>query len=1359
MSYIEKVKEIFAYLLNIKKLSEKVMRNIEDYDEYYWESQLKKTGSCIINKNSNKKWWIKVGRGSRNLYDKFLRLYEEISKGNEDIELVWGHGLMVWEISNEKIIHPILITNMKLSFNAEKEFFTLNPDGKTIMETSILRGIDVPNLKGISELEKKVGQCNIDPRKIEDVYNIFCELTSYLSVNGKVEKRHIFNISKEISRYPTIYDCPIILLRRNSARLWQREIVNIISGLEEGYPVPKTIQALVEEVKLERNVRDAEQGNEANEKIYFPLAASDEQRELAERISENYGVVVQGPPGTGKTHTIANLVCHLIAQGKRVLVTSERDRALRVLFKKIPEQVKPFCLSILGNDTNSIKEIEELIKRVMSNLSLDRNRLYQELELLEKELDKCKQTQNFLYNKLDEIKRIELKGISFNGKKYKIADIAKWVKKYNKEYSWIEDTINEQQKMPLNEDEFNKLLSLLNEVRKEDKEVYDNIAATIDKSYLSSELCKVIIEFKKLNENYENYRNTIGGWRIPNKNRCDCDNLLVLLEESKIKIEELENDMFGEILNSYNGNEEGREFFNDTAHKCNDYMLMLGKIKDRLKNHTIQIPDSVDIYKFNEHLSVLYNNLNLRGKIGNLFKIIHPECRYITKECAVDGKSAENIEQISIIRLYVHKKIILKELRVLWNNIAKQYGGKLIREAEDNLELLIIEEYIKKLNTVVNWNRNYKNKIISMLGKISLPSNINWYKKDTYEYLIKCIKAIKSLHKYNNLKAYIEVSKKWLSNNEKLGDIYKAIEELDDVRIKYALNKIERVITLKDKLLEIDTLIKKLQSQCPITAKKIINNWEQDVVIYKNWTNAWKWAQWNSLLKDINNVDVENIERSINKEKEKEKKVIGQIVVKRALYYQVIRTTEDKKKSLVTWMEMLKRLSKSTRKNKLKYKKIAQNEMEKCKDIIPVWIMPLNSVIENISLSHNLFDVIIFDEGSQSNIFSICALTRAKKAIIVGDDKQISPEPVGINRQQMEALINNYLKEIPHKELFDLQTSLYDTALRVFPNRLILNEHFRCFPEIINFSNEVCYSRQIKSLRNSSYQQDLQPPIVTVKVSSEYRDERKSLNILEAEVLVDKIVECCKDKKYSGMTFGVISLLGEAQSRLIEKMIKERLGENEITKRKILCGEAYCFQGDERDVMFLSMVISGNEKLIPLTKDSDIRKFNVATSRAKNQMWLFHSVDLKDLNTNCIRYSLLSYCLNYKTHYIVDENLKVYFKSNFQKDVYEALTNRGYLVIPQASLGGHKVDFIVKGVKNRAVVICEGGITLKNNTKKAIEAKLGLEKMGWSVLRIREGEFYYNPEKTMDALWSKLKSIGIEEYDSRDCTYKNLKVV
>jgi primosomal protein N' len=95
--------------------------------------------------------------------------------------------------------------------------------------------------------------------------------------------------------------------------------------------------------------------------LLLPLPSNQEQREIARRLARHHGVVVQGPPGTGKTHAVANLLCHLLAHGKTVLVTAQTDRALRVLRAKVPKSIRSLCVSVLASDVDAQEELRESV--------------------------------------------------------------------------------------------------------------------------------------------------------------------------------------------------------------------------------------------------------------------------------------------------------------------------------------------------------------------------------------------------------------------------------------------------------------------------------------------------------------------------------------------------------------------------------------------------------------------------------------------------------------------------------------------------------------------------------------------------------------------------------------------------------------------------------------------------------------------------------------------------------------------------------------------------------------------------------------------------------------------------------------
>lgn len=78
---------------------------------------------------------------------------------------------------------------------------------------------------------------------------------------------------------------------------------------------------------------------------------------------------MQGPPGTGKSHTIVNLVSYLISQGKRVLVTAEKEQAHSVLCDKIPAELRDLSIAVLGSTHNAMEELCSSVQEMQDSFS------------------------------------------------------------------------------------------------------------------------------------------------------------------------------------------------------------------------------------------------------------------------------------------------------------------------------------------------------------------------------------------------------------------------------------------------------------------------------------------------------------------------------------------------------------------------------------------------------------------------------------------------------------------------------------------------------------------------------------------------------------------------------------------------------------------------------------------------------------------------------------------------------------------------------------------------------------------------------------------------------------------------------
>jgi len=165
---------------------------------------------------------------------------------------------------------------------------------------------------------------------------------------------------------------PLIILRKRTTGLAQA-IAAIVEAIKNGATIPEPILRIVgvDETPSENDpdsplLRPFVDAN-ADDEILFTLDANPEQLAIARKLDRQDGVLVQGPPGTGKTHTIANIIGHLLAGGKSVLVTSHTAKALKVLKEKVLLELQPLCLSVVDTreDDAALKfSIDGIVERL-----------------------------------------------------------------------------------------------------------------------------------------------------------------------------------------------------------------------------------------------------------------------------------------------------------------------------------------------------------------------------------------------------------------------------------------------------------------------------------------------------------------------------------------------------------------------------------------------------------------------------------------------------------------------------------------------------------------------------------------------------------------------------------------------------------------------------------------------------------------------------------------------------------------------------------------------------------------------------------------------------------------------------------
>jgi len=298
---------------------------------------------------------------------------------------------------------------------------------------------------------------------------------------------------------------------------------------------------------------------------------------------------------------------------------------------------------------------------------------------------------------------------------------------------------------------------------------------------------------------------------------------------------------------------------------------------------------------------------------------------------------------------------------------------------------------------------------------------------------------------------------------------------------------------------------------------------------------AWEWRQLNDELDHRAEVDLEDLGRQIQEINDQLKRLTNQLIDRKAWVGQVRRTGTAQRQALMGWLSIVTRIGRGFGRRVPQLRREAQQKMEECRDAVPVWIMPLSRLVENFDFSEPRFDVVIIDEASQCDVMALMALAIARKVVVVGDDKQVSPTAVGQKIDIIDNLIKLHLDGIPNAVLYDGKMSIYDLAKQSFSGLICLLEHFRCVPDIIQFSNHLSYDGTIKPLREQS-SSPFTRSVVPYRVEGGVREDGK-VNPVEALTIASLIVAASKHPAYAGQTFGVISLVGDEQAMEIERLL------------------------------------------------------------------------------------------------------------------------------------------------------------------------------------------------------------------------------
>lgn len=405
------------------------------------------------------------------------------------------------------------------------------------------------------------------------------------------------------------------------------------------------------------------------------------------------------------------------------------------------------------------------------------------------------------------------------------------------------------------------------------------------------------------------------------------------------------------------------------------------------------------------------------------------------------------------------------------------------------------------------------------------------------------------------------------------------------------------------------------------------------------------------------------------------------------------RTTfsSEERKSMSNYVTTMRLTNSADLQNNPGLKKQYSNMIKLMTRYLQCWAVTSLSAKSRIPFEAGLFDYVIIDEASQCDIASIIPLLfRAKRAVIIGDPKQLQHISQLTAKQDLLLLEKYNVDSIWSYSA----NSLYALAsAKVQPESIIqLRDHFRSCAEIIEYSNETFYDGSLRTA--TKYDKLKVPPgekpgIRWINVTGKtIRPNSGSAYNSEEVVQIVSELKRLVDVGYNG-TIGVTTPFHLQAEKIKQALEKEPdLFTELIRNHDFLADTVHKFQGDERDLMMFSSVVTNsasNETIGFLNSTGNL--FNVAITRARSMLVVIG--DYRYCYGCNISY-LQQFAKYYKRltqgeHQNIQNNVSIFTRnypdslntsniSDWEKVLYTALFDAGIRTVPQYPTDRYRLD-------------------------------------------------------------------------------------
>ena len=1299
------------------------------------------------------------------LYKSLFALYQQMmNDGEAPLELVWGMGVATWAHPVGKDVkHPLLTQACFIELDKESFTLAIRPrDVEPQVELDCYVELEVP---GVRELEafctqRRAMGFQVNPFQHDTFVDVLRTAVGYLDPEGElVLPGTVPSAGPHLAVSPEW----VLFARKRSADVFVADVRRFQGELATGADIPSVIQAFVTEASdsvqepqhIEYRGLSSSSHSAGVRELYFPLPYNDEQVDIVRKLDNRDGVVVQGPPGTGKTHTIANIISHYLAQGKRVLVTSKGDTALAVLQDKLPEEIRSLSVSLLSNERAGLKQFEHSIQQIAARLAAIRPA---ELEAHIKELEAVlAHTHASIAAHDADIAAFSLRNSELHvldGSEYTADALARLALKADAQFAWFDDLVAADATPPFDDAE-------VAAIRRARQALGENIAYVGDTQPALSRLPEwhELVTYRATFLREQELRAEIAAGALPALQGDPGRRVLQDTLEYVREAQACRQDVPASVLARAAALPAGVPLIAQVQ----EMATALGELEERrlaLVSAAISVPDGVEqAPDFVEAVGRLAAGKSAFSLAGGLFG--KKDVKRQLARCLVVGQVPQTADQWRQVEQVLPWRRDVLALIHRWNALCGEFElpsvgvtvAAGLRDVAQHLGGLA-----KAMNFLHNWVPLLRPRALTLFG-----SQMDGLQSDEGLASLEC--AIKGHLELSTLTGQHQRMAAFERELEPCqGQVASGMRHLVQVRLGAADEDTSDLsqdwLALVEKAGELSALApaaavvraaaENLEAKgLPRWANRVlteVSRSENDAALPADWREAWASKVAGAMLADIDgHQQLRDLFCKRTDLTAQLERTYRDLVAARA-WLGVYRNSTDKtKQALQSFLTSIQAMGSGTGVRAIRHRRAAREAMQRAYLSVPCWVLPQWRISETLPAEMGLFDLVVIDEASQSDISSLPAILRGQKLLVVGDHKQVSPAAVGVSEAKISSAYARLLKDQPHGAHMTSDKSIYDLARVVFAGQsVMLKEHFRCVPEIIEYSNREFYNGEIRALRVPRDDERMDPPLVDVFVQGGHRTGDK--NLPEAKAIVDEIEAIVRDPWMDGKTIGVVTLLGHDQARLITEMIAARISPDDIVERDIVVGQPPAFQGRERDIIMLSMVQAPGDRSLSSALPQQ-QRLNVAMSRARDRMYLFRSVPDGHFPADSLSGRLMAHFSQpYRNVPEQAAELRERCESGFERDMFDELQRRGYRLNPQVRSGGYRIDLVVEGANGKRLAIECDGDRFHGADKWAddMARQRVLERAGWTFWRCFASSFTRRRQEVLMDLLVTLDEMGIE---------------